>query len=683
MAGFNLHSSKSIRWRLYACGAFFMLLLAGVLARAVHLQWTQGDRLGIRARNQYLRELELSPRRGDIVDRHGRTLATSVDADSVFVVPKAAKDAREKEHLVIPERAIARALGLETDFVHKRINGAGAFQWIKRRISPQESATLRNLHIDRYGLQTVREYRRFYPEKGLAAHLIGTVGVDEDGLEGVEKSQDELLSGDPHEVRSVRDVKGTLLIDDDEVAGQPALSGARVELTIDAEIQQAAEAALAQEMTASRAIGGMVVVMDPRTGAVLAMASAPAFNPNAPGDVSARRNRAVNDSYEPGSVMKCFLLAGAVSDKVVSPQTLIDVTGGQLHIGRKTIHDSHHPEHDREPVREVLAKSSNVGAARIGLMLGSERLVGWLQSFGFGERTSLGLPGEARGVLQNPARMGEVATATTAFGQGMTASAVQIAAALSAIANDGRLMRPYLVQKVVHAGGDTILEHKPELVRQVITPEVAHTVAKMMVGVTEKGGTGVKAAIPGIDVAGKTGTAQKADPVTHAYGGKRFSSFMGFAPANDPKVAVYVAFDEPQGEKYGGDVAAPVFKTVATAALLQLGVVPTAPAVAHAPAGKAKPTLVAAQKVETEELDEGFEEVTPDSGDDDVAQDGSPNAAIVPDVKGLSARSMLRLLHDRALEAEIDGFGRVLSQHPEPGRRVAPGTHVRVTLGAG
>jgi len=369
---------------------------------------------------------------------------------------------------------------------------------------------------------------------------------------------------------------------------------------------------------------------------------------------------------------------------VVTPETLIDVSGGALHIGRKTIHDSHHPEHNAEPVREVLAKSSNVGAARIGLMLGAHKLVSWLKAFGFSERTGIGLPAEARGVLQNPARMGEIATATTSFGQGMTASAVQIAAALAAIANDGRLMRPYVVQKVMQADGEVLLDRKPELIREVVSPEVAHALTKMMVGVTQKGGTGTKAAIAGIDVAGKTGTAQKADPITHAYGGKRFASFMGFAPAADPKIAIYVAFDEPQGEKYGGDVAAPVFKAVTTAALLQLGVAPATPEqVLTAQKSVKGPSVAAAPaKAETEELDEGFEDVSSDSGDDtDALVSSAGGLTIVPDVKGCSARGSLRLLHGRALEVDLDGSGRVMSQRPEPGRQVPIGTHVRVSLG--
>jgi cell division protein FtsI (penicillin-binding protein 3) len=681
MAGFDPHTSTRIRRRLILCGTVFVTLLVGVLARAVHLQLTLGDRLKTRAVNQYIRDVELTPRRGAIVDRQGHALATSVEADSVFVVPKVVRETKGL-NVAAMESSLAKVLHLEPELVHRRMTAPGSFQWLKRRISPQESVALKSLHLDKSGIQTVREFRRFYPGKRLAAHVVGTVGVDEDGLEGIEKQEDELLSGDSHAVRSVRDVKGNLLAEEGDLS-QSSLSGARVELTIDSTIQQATEQALNQEMAVSQAIGGMVVVMDPRTGAVLALASAPGFNPNAPGDVANRRDRPVSDSYEPGSVMKCFLLAGAIADRLVTPETMVDVTGGQLHIGKKTIHDSHKPEHDRETVAEVLAHSSNVGAGRIGLLMGAERLTGWFRSFGFGERTGLGLPGEAHGVVANPERMGEIATATTAFGQGMTASGVQIAAALSALANDGRLMRPYVVQRVVQPDGHTLVDHKAEMVRQVVSPEVAHTVAKMMVGVVEKGGTGVKAAIPGVEVAGKTGTAQKADAITHAYGGKRFSSFMGFAPAQDPRVAIYVAFDEPQGEKYGGDVAAPVFKSIMTAALLELGVAPSAPSPAPAATNHKAVKSAAPVEPQTEELDDGFEDTTPDSGDDEPPTEGSVQASVVPDLKGCSARSSLRLLHDRSLDAVLEGFGRVVAQRPEPGKHVPPGTRVRVSLGAG
>jgi cell division protein FtsI (penicillin-binding protein 3) len=235
----------------------------------------------------------------------------------------------------------------------------------------------------------------------------------------------------------------------------------------------------------------------------------------------------------------------------------------------------------------------------------------------------------------------------------------------------------------VQADGEVLVEKKPEFVRQVLSADVAHALTRMMVGVTEKGGTGVKAAIAGIEVAGKTGTAQKADPITHAYGGKRFSSFMGFAPANDPKVAVYVAFDEPQGEKYGGDVAAPVFKAVATAALLQLGVAPSTtipPPPVLAEKDKKNSKVKAPPKVETAEADEGFDEFATESGDELTS---NATLTVVPDVKGCSARSSLRLLHDRALEVEFEGYGRVTAQHPEPGRQVPAGTPVHIMLGSG
>lgn len=682
-------ATRWIRLRLGLCAVLFLTLLAVVMVRAVYLQVLQGDELGDLARDQYLRELALSPRRGAILDARGIPLAISLETDSVFVDAKSAgkeqKDARDQ--LPVDAKGLgklARALKMDLAPVAKKFAQKSAFVWLKRRVTPTEAQEVSRLGLKGVGL--VKEFRRFFPQKELASHILGTVGIDSEGLEGVERAQDAALRGSMQEVHGFRDVRGNVLFQEPGVP-TGALGGATVQLTIDSAIQRAAEVALADGAAKAKAAAGVALVMDPQTGAILALANVPTFNPNAPGDqLAARRNRSVTDQYEPGSTMKCFMMAAALTEKLIRPDTLVDVTDGELQIGRKKIRDSHKPEENAETATRVLATSSNVGSARIGLKLGAERLVGWLHSFGFGERTGVGLPGEARGVLQDPQRMGEIATATTAFGQGMAATPLQVVTALSALANGGLLMRPFVVSKVTRADGEVLLERKPEPVRQVVTKEVARTVTTMMKAVVATGGTGTLAAVPGFTVAGKTGTAQKADPLTHGYGDKRYSSFMGFVPADAPRLAIYIALDEPQADVYGGKIAAPIFREIASAALQQLNVSPEKPqtlelAVLRRDAPKKKGAKAEVKVVESEEgtpFDEGF--VDDESG---LADAAPPGALVVPDLKGLSARAALRILGERALEADLEGSGRATTQKPEAGRLVPPGTRVHVVLGSG
>jgi cell division protein FtsI (penicillin-binding protein 3) len=698
MDGQLLQTSRRIRTRLLGCGVFFSLLLCVVLARAVHWQLTKGRDLTARARRQYVREKEIQPRRGDVVDRNGAPLATSVEEEWAYIAPDEIRRAREESEatknrkakpFVFPEEEIARVLDVDPDDVHALATGTSRQLLKKKELTSVESARLHALKLENRGLDIETRFRRFYPNTRLASHVLGVIDIDGRGVEGIEKSQDELLSGDAHAVRTFRDIRGTMLQEGSEGPQAPP-TGAQVQLTIDSAIQDAAEKALLQQMATSKALAAEAIVMDPYTGAILALANVPDFNPNKPGDPAGRKDRAVNDSNEPGSVMKCFVVAGALTEKLITPEKIIDVTGGELRIGRRVIHDDdqHSPDHSNfETVREVIAKSSNVGAARIGLLLGPRRLTSWYKAFGFGERTNIELPAEAHGVLQDPSRMGEIGTATSAFGQGMTASGVQVVTALSAIANGGTLMRPYIVQKVTLADGDVAVDRKPEAIRRVLSPEVARTVTDIMIGVTRPKATGPKAAIEGIEVAGKTGTAQIVDPATRKYGKKHFASFMGFAPADNPRVAIYVAFDSPEKDTYGGEVAAPAFKAIAMNALFRLGVDKIAPGAAQVapktPAGKHPATVppIAVSRTETESLDEDTDALSLDSGDDDALASVAAGSTIVPDLHGCSARSGLRLLHDRSLEVELEGAGRVLTQRPEAGRQVPRGTRVHLTLG--
>jgi cell division protein FtsI (penicillin-binding protein 3) len=456
------------------------------------------------------------------------------------------------------------------------------------------------------------------------------------------------------------------------LAGAPSAGrdreGARVELTLDQGLQLAAERALARAVAGSRALSGIAIALDPRTGEVLAIAGAPAFNPNAVRRGGELRNRAVADSFEPGSTMKTFTVAGALDRGALKPLDPIDCGDGSLAIGAHVIHD--HAPLGWVGASKVLAASSNVGAARIGARLGKQGLSETLAAFGFGERSGLGLPGEAKGQLPFP--RSDIALATQSFGQGLTATALQVTNAMAAIANGGVLMRPTLVKRVVDpATGEVLEEARPEAVRRAVSAETAATVSRWLVGVLEdEKGTGRRARLDGWRAAGKTGTAQKADPVSGGYSADRhFSSFVGFAPAEAPRIVVGVFVDEPKGEIYGGEVAAPPFREIAEYAMKMLGVPPTGPAVAAAPAA-------------AEPAGEAPEEP---AGPPPVEQAARRTAVAgggiaVPALAGLPARAAIRTLESVELGAELRGSGRVVAQVPAPGKVVARGTRVRMTL---
>ncbi|MCM2334750.1 MAG: penicillin-binding protein 2, partial [Anaeromyxobacteraceae bacterium] len=562
---------KATRWiarRILLVGLLFLAGFGAVAWRAVRLQVVQRERLSAEARDQYVRQVVMQPRRGVIVDRSGQLLAQSGDAESVFVDPE------ELERKVAsPARAVAqlaRTLGLEPKALARKVERGGArFVWVKRRVSPAEAAAVRRLDLP--GVALVAETRRYYPKSTLAAQLIGLTGDDGTGLEGIELQLDEVLRGEPARVPSLRDGRGRLALQE-VVGSNRAREGARVELSIDQGLQVTAEVALGQAVKASRALSGIAIAMDPSTGEVLAMASWPPVNPNALQRGDAPRNRAVADAFEPGSTVKAFTLAGALDRGVLRPGDAIDCSAGYT-VGGHLIHD-HKPLGWTGPAK-VLASSSNIGAARIGARLGKQGLSEVLAGFGFGQRTGVDLPGERKGLLPFP--RADITLATQSFGQGLTASALQVVTAMGAIANGGKLMKPLVVLRTRDpADGSVIEEWRPQVIREVIRPATAATMARWLTGVVEDpDGTGKRARPEGWRVAGKTGTAQKADPVTGGYSADRhFSSFVGFAPAEAPRVVIGVFIDEPKGEIYGGEVAAPPFREIASYALKMLGVPP-------------------------------------------------------------------------------------------------------------
>jgi cell division protein FtsI (penicillin-binding protein 3) len=677
-AGMDARSVRWIRLRVLMLASAFAPIFAGLLYRAVQLQVIENHKLQGMARDQYERQIELPGRRGGIFDRRGGALAASVDVDSIWANPSEIPDQAKAA------RQLAEILKLDAHKLQATLEGARQFAWIKRHATPQEVAAVKASGLP--GISFVREPRRFYPQRELAAHVLGFSGLDGNGLEGIELALDEQLRGRPQAIAGVRDARGRVGLVDGAVRVEE-LAGASVTLTLDNAIQYATEKSLQAAVTKAEAVAGCAVVLDPTTGELLALANVPTFNPNDPGRYhkKALRNRAVTDQFEPGSTFKLFTVAGALEDGAVHPNDTFDLERGAYHIGKHTIHD--HGGHGAMDVGGIIQVSSNVGAAKIAEKLGRERLQAYHHAFGFGERPGTGLPGEAKGALPFP--RAEIALATQSFGQGVTATAIQIAAAVGAIANGGVLMRPMLVSKAVDADGRVLLEHKPETVRRVISESTSREVLSMMKRVVEPGGTATLAHMDEYEVAGKTGTAQKADPATGGYSvDKRTASFVGVVPADRPRLVILVVIDEPKTDVYGGHVAAPAFKEIATVALAHLGVPPSPGAKAKAIASASQPADKNAEanhsKLAAAFAMAAVQPSLPAIPTDDTAEDEDEpvpeGSARVPDVQGLSARAAVRTLVAAGFDPSLLGSGKAIGQTPPAGTSVRKGTQVAVRL---
>ena len=561
-----------MRVRALFLGALLVSLLGIVLARAAKVQLFDRSRLARLQRDQTRRELEWAPRRGLIVDRRGQPLAVTRDVDSIFVDPSAFETPRARDRAA---DQLSSALRIERRKVLEKLSQPDKrFVWVKRKVDEPTAARVRALALD--GVELVKEPKRFYPQRELAGHVLGFVGEDA-GQEGLERELEPLLRGRGVQVQATRDARGTMVLE--HGAPDPGdLTGATVSLTLDSAIQLAAEKELAKAVKAAGAIGGWAMVLDVNTGAVLSLASNPAFDANKPGrDPMVWRDRAVQDQLEPGSTIKSFVVARAIEEGVLRADELLYCEHGVwAHAGHK-LHDTH-PVDWATPAT-VLRESSNICAAKIGERLGKEKMVEGLRAFGFGEKTQVGLPGEARGQLADPRKMPQIALDTTAFGQGMSATGLQETVAMAAIANGGILVKPYIVEKVVAPDGTVLQQHgrgEDAKGRRAISAETSRTVTAMLEEVVAKG-TGTRAALTEYRAAGKTGTAQKVDPIRGGYSDKRLASFLGFVPADAPRVAILVVIDEPKGagaDVTGGMVAAPAWGAIARESLRQLGVMP-------------------------------------------------------------------------------------------------------------
>lgn len=560
--------NRNLRLRLWVLGLGFTAALAVVGTRAVMLQVVDGPRLSRKAADQVEGSLRTAGKRGTIYDRRGQEMAVSVSVASIAARPLEIAD---REAAV---RELAAVLQLRPQEIREKLSSPRRFVWIKRQATPRETDALRRKNLP--GIEFVSETSRFYPNRTLAAHVLGFTGVDGRGLEGVEFFYDAVLRESELSVRVLKDARRAGFLTELPAGRDP--DGKNIVLTLDHGIQFLVESALNEAVAASRARSGMAIVMEPATGAILALALAPSFNPNAYEEApkSLWRNRAVTDPFEPGSIMKIFLAAAALEHTPLSPRSTFHCENGRYRIGKHTVHDVHH--YGVLSLQDIIRYSSNIGAAKIGGTIGPEKLYETLSRFGFGRKTGIDSPAETSGVLPPYKKWAEIDTAAISFGHGMSASALQLATAASAIANGGVLMKPRLVSAVTDAEGREVERFEPVALGRVIRPETARTLREILQSVLLPGGTGVLAALDGYSAGGKTGTARKVDERGQYANDRHLASFIGFAPAEDPRITVLVVIDEPRGQVYGGAVAAPVFKKIAQATLSRLNVPPSPPA---------------------------------------------------------------------------------------------------------
>jgi cell division protein FtsI (penicillin-binding protein 3) len=631
---------------------------AVIETRLIFLQVVRHGDLMARASRQQMRTVQAPAKRGDILDRHGKVLATSVDADSIYAVPSEIDD---------PDRvatqlcgALADCAAKEKESLAERLGRTKAFAYVRRQVSPGEARAVAALNLD--GIGFFKESRRFYPNKELAAHLLGYVGLDNGGLSGVESTYDSYIRGK----------SGTILIQTDARRHafsrfeRPPTSGASVELTIDEYLQHITERELRDGVAENRAAGGTAIVMNPRTGEILAMANVPTFNPNSYRDSQEveRRNRAVQDLYEPGSTFKMVTASAAIEEKVMPLDTLIDTNPGQIRIDRsRIVRDVRN--HGVLSFGDVIVESSNVGAIKIGFKVGAQRMSDYVQRFGFGRQVSPDFPGESSGIVWSADKLSETALASVSMGYQVGVTPLQMAAAVSAVANGGEYIEPRIVRAVYR--GNRRYNVQPKVVRRSISADTAAVLTAIMEDVVVRG-TAKAAQIPGFTIAGKTGTAAKL--VNGRYSRSEYNgSFIGFVPSRNPALAIIVVLDSPHGPHgyYGGAVSAPIFKKIAEPALQYLGIGPTL--------NPLPPVLLARRDAGSSMVQVPETPIQPVVS---LVLDGSVDT--IPDLRGLSARAALQALGRLGLAARVTGDGFVVSQQPPAGAPLDPGAVCRLVL---
>lgn len=656
----NIKKRRWIRFRIKIVAFFFLVCMGILLGRAYYLQIVEGERLQAIAKEEYTEIIELPPKRGTIYDREHRVLALSVEAKSIYAHPE-----RIREKGKTASR-LADILDLRQEKLREKLNKDKPFVWIQRQIDPRKAEQIRALGFK--GIGVMDASRRCYPGCETAAHLIGFVGVDNQGLEGLEKKYDGLLAGAKLKLVQMHDVMGRPFS-----VTRPVNSGSEVRnliLTIDKDIQYKAQQALKWAVQRMEAKAGHCIVVDPETGEILAMAVVPEFNPNIFNQYKPDqwRNRVVTDCYEPGSTLKAFLLSACLEEEVVTPKSEFDCEHGKYRTYGHVINDS--GDYGTMSVSEIIRKSSNIGAIKMGEKLGYQIFVRYLKKFGFGEQTGIGLLGEREGYIRPVEKAQGVDKVTLFFGQGMSVTSLQLVMAMACIANGGELMRPFVVKAITNESGEVIKSFSPRVVRRVISQETCKKVTRILEGVVEGDGTGRRADIERFRVAGKTGTSQKVDLRTNKYSDTKYiATFAGFVPVEQPELTILVVIDEPKRSFYGGVAAAPVFRKVGTWSLNYLRIDPPVPLFEQEYAEQARSHFpnthesLRSKKGDPLPIRVPKKRITTYSKSGDAIK----GSGIVPDFQGMSIREVFRKGDSLGIEVVVKGSGFAYKQEPPPG----------------
>jgi len=686
--------THAARVRAYLAGLVVSAGLGGVAWRAWTLQVDEGDHYRALAAKQHALTVGIPAPRGDIIDALGRPLAVSAAADSVWANPREIRDVTDTAD------RLAKLIGGDPVTLEARLGGDHRFVWLARHVAPEIARTVANAKLP--GIEVSKEPRRWYPARSVGGTVIGRSDIDGNGIDGIELSMNAQLIGHRGGGTALRDARGKRMFAD---GFERPFAGATVQLSLDASIQATAEAAVDEAVRINTAKSGVVVVLEVGTGRVLAMASAPARDPNGNGNQGSARNRRVADSYEAGSVMKVFSVAAALDDGLVTPETEFEIGGGQLRLAGRAV-PIRDVEHDLYlDVAGIIKRSSNVGAAKIALRFGADKLYAALKRFGFGKRTGIELPGEQPGMLRDGAKWREVELATIAFGYGLTITPLQLAAAMAAFGDHGIYHEPRIVDRVIDADGTLLYQAAPDS-RQVVSDRTATQIRAMLASVFEGGklaGTAAKLVVPGFRCGGKTGTANKYDPATRGYALDHYlSTFAGLAPIAAPRLAIAVVIDDPsEGDHFGAKVAGPVFARVASFALRYLGV-PGEPAICPPPVPGAPPSVQSSIAAKTclpavpaatsprpsAPAPDARPDAPPDARPDarstrprvPAALQSAPPAIepveepaatrppiTIPDFRGMGMARALATARAAHVSIEVSGTGRVIRQDPAPG----------------
>jgi cell division protein FtsI (penicillin-binding protein 3) len=622
-----------------------------MISRAVYLQLLPNAQFEKIKKRQFSKIVKLSSRRGDILDREGKELAASITSYSLFADP----------HIIADPYAVAHKLGKHFKVSYKTLykkikNKSKRFVWIKRRLSIEDYEKIQSWNLR--GLGFKEEYKRIYPNKTLAAPILGFVGREQQGLGGLELKLEKVLSGEGQQVHVQRDARGRALVEDGRVfASSP--EGSDVYLTIDKDLQYWVEAELQKAVIDNEAEAAWAIILNPTNSEVLAMANFPSFDANMAYKTSPAkmRNKSIHDVYETGSVMKAFSIGGALDKGIVEPNTKINTENGEFKIGKRKI-----TEADKKhsfpslTVSEILAFSSNIGTSKIALMMTDKALYETLLDFGFGEKSGVELPGEAKGLLYAPPWRDHL-TANISFGHGIAVTALQIANAYAAIANGGELNQPFIIKEIRDLEKGEVVKTEKQTLKRVLSEKNASLLKMMLSSVVAEGGSGFNARIDGFPVAGKTGTAQKVNPNGRGYlPGHYISNFAGFVPANDPKYVIYVAVDSPMKKGYyASTVAAPIFRNIAQYALRR---------------DRTSPVYLTDQdlvkQTEIMEIEKEIQLIKKPLNQIQAAK----NMDAMPNLKGMTLNEVLRHLNGQKVDLKIIGHGRVKSTYPEQGKKV-------------